>query len=343
MEIFACRNINEDVRIKSSSGGIFSVFAESILKEKGIIYGVAMAEECYSAEYIRVTDPKELGRLRGSKYLQAKIGNTYKKVKQDLLDGKKVLFTGTGCQVNGLRGFLQNEYENLICVDVICHGTPSKALWKKYVLYQEKKYGKLQTVNFRCKDNSWTNFGMKENELYISKDNDVYMQMFLRNYSLRPSCYKCVAKKKKMADITIADFWGIENIVPELDDGKGTSLMLVRTEKGEQFLDKIRDNIIIKKVKYEDAVKCNPSEYKSVEKPDLRTDFYTDMNSLSFEELAKKYAAPRKVSLATRAKWKVKKIMKKLLMPILKKFKWGGQTRKLNSDYGVLFVFEKLE
>ena len=111
MKVFACRNINEDVRVNSSSGGIFSVFAESILEEKGIIYGVAMTEECYSAEYIRVTSLKDLGRLRGSKYLQAKMGDTYQKVRHDLLGGKKVLFTGTGCQVNGLKGFLQREYK----------------------------------------------------------------------------------------------------------------------------------------------------------------------------------------------------------------------------------------
>ena len=310
MKVFACRNINEDVRVNSSSGGIFSVFAESILEEKGNIYGVAMTEECYSAEYIRVTSLKDLGRLRGSKYLQAKMGDTYQKVRHDLMGGKKVLFTGTGCQVNGLKGFLQREYENLICMDVICHGTPSIALWKKYVLHQEKKYGKLQTVNFRCKDDSWINFGMKENELYISKDSDAYMQMFLRNYSLRPSCYNCIAKKKKMADITIADFWGIENIAPELNDDKGTSLMLLRTEKGEQFFEKIRCNMIVRRVEYEDAVKYNPSEYESVEKPDLRTENYTDMNNLSFEDLTKKYVAPMKVSLAIRVKGKLKRIIK---------------------------------
>ena len=179
------------------------------------MYGVAMAEDCYSAEFISVTDEEGLRKLRGSKYLQAKVGNTYKNVKKDLLDGKGVLFTGTGCQINGLKSFLQKDYENLICIDVICHGAPSTALWKKYVQYQEQKNGgKLTYVNFRCKDESWADFGMKEairrgnriKKKYISKNTDPYMLMFLRDYCLRPSCYECVAKDVKKSDLTIADF-----------------------------------------------------------------------------------------------------------------------------------------
>lgn len=126
---------------------------------------------------------------------------------------------------------------------MICHGAPSPALWKKYAEYQEKKNcGKLKGINFRCKDDSWTDFGMKEvlteipqskaKQLYISKDEDSYMQMFLRDYCLRPSCYDCVAKKVKMEDLTIADFWGINEVAPEMNDGNGTSLVLIRTDKG---------------------------------------------------------------------------------------------------------------
>lgn len=130
-------------------------------------------------------------------------------LKGDLVSGKLVLFSGTGCQVNGLKKFLGKEYNNLICVDVICHGAPSPALWRKYAIYQEQKNGgKLKGINFRCKDDGWTDFGMKEickgipngemKKLYISKDKDAYMQMFLRDYCLRPSCYECAAKNVKM-------------------------------------------------------------------------------------------------------------------------------------------------
>ena len=243
IKVYAGYNMNQDVRLSSSSGAIFSLLAENVLFQKGTVYGVKMSDDCYSAVFTRVTDIDGLIWLRGSKYLQAKVGNTYKQVKDDLLAGKLVLFSGTGCQVNGLKNFLGKEYDNLLCVDVICHGAPSPALWKEYAEYQEKKNGgKLKGINFRCKDDSWTDFGMKEvlaeipqdeeKQLYISKDKDSYMQMFLRDYCLRPSCYDCAAKKVKMADLTIADFWGINDVAPEMNDGNGTSLILIRTDKG---------------------------------------------------------------------------------------------------------------
>ena len=112
--------------------------------------------------------------------------------------------------------FLGKEYPNLFLLDIICHGTPSPKLWKKYVLSQEKQHGKLESVNFRCKDDSWVDFGMKENQLYISKDTDSFMRMFLRNYCLRPACYECQAKHYKKSDMTIADFWGIEAVTLKL-------------------------------------------------------------------------------------------------------------------------------
>ena len=179
--------------------------------------------------------------------------------------GKLVLFTGTGCQVNGLKKFLEKDYENLICMDVICHGAPSPALWREYAQYQEKKSGgKLKGINFRCKDESWTDFGMMEvlknipedsvKKLYISKDKDSYMQMFLRDYCLRPSCYECAAKKEKMSDLTVADFWGIKEAAPEMIDGLGTSLVLIRTKKGQEIFNYISCKMKLKEVTYEAGV-----------------------------------------------------------------------------------------
>ena len=234
-KVYACYNKDKDVRLSSSSGAVFSSLAEYVLNKNGIIYGVAMSEDCYSAEFIAVTDQNGLSKLRGSKYLQAKVGDIFKKVKEELQADRLVLFTGTGCQVNGLKKFLGKDYGNLICMNVICHGAPSPKLWKKYAQYQENNNGgKLKEINFRCKDENWTNFGMKEvlrdipvdsvKKLYISKDKDPYMQMFLRDYCLRPSCYDCLAKKQKMADLTIADFWGINDVAPEMNDEMGTEL-----------------------------------------------------------------------------------------------------------------------
>lgn len=163
LKTYACYLKDEDVRMSSSSGAVFSALASYVFSQKGVVYGVAISEDCYSAIFTSVTDAEGLKKLRGSKYLQAKVGNTYKNVKNDLMNGKTVLFTGTGCQINGLKNFLENDYDNLICVDVICHGVPSPALWKKYAQYQEvQNGGKLKYINFRCKDKGWTDFGMKE-------------------------------------------------------------------------------------------------------------------------------------------------------------------------------------
>lgn len=306
---YACYSSDTDKRIKSSSGAVFSALAEYALEKNGIVYGVAMSEDCYFAEYIEATDESGMAKLRGSKYLQSKIGGTYNRVKENLQAGKLVLFSGTGCQINGLKKFLGVEYENLICVDVICHGTPSPKLWQKYVEHQELKTGgKLKTVNFRCKEDSWINFGMCETfeiqgqggatEVYMSKDDDPYMQMFLRDYCLRPSCYKCLAKENKMSDITIADFWGIDSVAVEMNDGLGTSLVLTRTKKGQDIFDDIKTCLKIKTVTYEEGVRSNPSEYKSCDMPLQRKKFFDDMNRISFEQLEDKYLVSRFYRLA---------------------------------------------
>ena len=264
-----------------------------------------MTEDCYSAQYIEVTNITDLKRLLGSKYLQAYIGNTYRKVEENLQAEKTVLFSGTSCQVNGLKRFLNNEYDNLICIDVICHGVPSPKLWRKYVKCQEAVYnGKLVSVNFRCKENGWSDYSLCETfaengkamsyvEKYIPKNADSYMQLFLRDYSLRPSCYSCTAKKNKLSDITLADFWGINKIMPEMNDEKGASLVIARSPKGQSVLSEIKTQFIVSEVTYEEGVRFNPSEYKSCVMPLQRKNFFKDMNKMSYESLVDKYMANR--------------------------------------------------
>lgn len=298
---------NHEIRECSSSGGIFSALAERF----DVVYGVAMTEDCYGAEIIRVEG--DISPLRGSKYFQAKMGDAFKQVKKDLEEGRTVLFSGTGCQINGLSLFLGKEYSNLFLLDIICHGTPSPKLWREYVTYQEKQHGKLESVNFRCKDNSWIDFGMKENQLYISKDTDSFMRMFLRDYCLRPACYECQAKRYRKADMTMADFWGIQNVAPEMDDGKGTSLVITRTDKGQKLFESIKSVLKWKEVSYEEGVNGNPSEYKSVARPQQRDTFFEDLEKVSFEEMTKKYASDRKVPLKRRVINKIKHIIKKIL------------------------------
>lgn len=332
---YAAYSKDDNIRLQSSSGAVFPLLAKYILSMNGVVYGVAMSEDCRSAEFVKVKDSEGLSKLLSSKYLQAKVGKTYNTIKEDLENGTLVLFTGTGCQVNGLKCFLGKEYDNLYCVDVICHGVPSPALWRKYVEYVEtKNCSKLVSVNFRCKDNSWSTSGTKEideshREIYTSKSNDPYMQMFLKNYCLRPSCYECTAKLFKQSDMTIADFWGIKEVAPEMDDNRGVSFVLVRSEKGIKLFNSIQTIIISKKVTYEDGIKHNPAEYRSVTRPEQRETFFIDMNLLSFSMLKKKYFP---VSL--------KKRVKQILMKSPLKNKLGRGITS-SSNYGVLFILEK--
>lgn len=318
LNIYAAYSKDINIKMASSSGGIFSLLAEEIINRKGIVYGVSMSQDCKYAEFIRVDTYSDLAKLRGSKYLQARVGRTYRKVKSDLESELTVLFTGTGCQINGLKNFLGKEYSNLYCIDVICHGVPSPKLWREYVEYNEKQQNKrLVSINFRCKDDSWIDFGIKrkdegKNELYISKDKDPYMIMFLRDYCLRLSCYKCLAKNDYKSDLTLADFWGIDEVVPELNDGKGTSLVMIRTEKGRKLFEDIKKEIVFKEVSYEDGVRNNKAEYSSADRPEERNYFFDDLNVKSFEEMIIRYGKPTTISLKRKIKNKIIEMILKI-------------------------------
>lgn len=324
MKTYAAIYKNE-IREKSSSGGVFSALASQF----EVVYGVAMTKDCYGAEMIRVEG--DISPLRSSKYLQAKLGDSFKRTRKDLILGKKVLFSGTGCQINGLKNFLGREYDNLFCVDVVCHGVPSPKLWREYVKFQESKHGKLEQINFRAKEESWKKFGIKENHLYIPRGKDPFMNMFLDDFCLRPSCYNCRAKKYRLSDISIADFWGIEQVAPEMNDGMGTSLIIVRTEKGQKLFDSIKEKLNWKEVDYNDAVRDNPAEYRSAIRPLQRDTFFSDLQLRSFNYMIRKYAPDTK-KMRLRNLWRKAK-------GIVKNCVGRGVTPRTNSNYGMLFVF----
>lgn len=279
MKTYAAYYDNE-IRNASSSGGIFSL----LVSQFDVIYGVEMDEKNQYAIYVRKT--KDIASLRGSKYMQAKVGDSFKQIKKDLLEGQQVLFVGTACQVNGLHAFLQCEFSNLLTVDVICHGVPTAYYWQKFVEGQD-----IYHVNFRAKKGGWENYtyGMLLNDRYIPYDKNKYMDLYIKDYMLRPCCYECVCKRTKKSDMTLGDFWGIEKIDPSMSDNRGTSVVMVRSEKGQDLFDRVKAKMIWKEVSYEDGVKQNPSEYKSSERPSDRQQFFEDMKKMSFDELYNKY------------------------------------------------------
>lgn len=295
-DTYAVKILDSHILEESSSGGIFSALAEEILREKGSVYGAAMSNDMKSVHHIRISSIDNIELLRGSKYLQSEMDDCFELVRQDLEKKRKVLFSGVPCQINGLKLYLnKTEYENLFCIEVLCHGVPSTLLWQKYVDYIETKYKtKVTSVNFRNKKYGWRKFGLfmegNPTSRYNSLEKDTYLQMFLKNYCLRQSCYACKVKKyESMADISIADFWGVENIVPEIFDDKGTSLVLVQTNKGMVLFKKIQNLISYRKIDFKDGIRDNSAYYKSAYKPKERDIFFKELNTYGYEYVSKKY------------------------------------------------------
>lgn len=295
-DAYAAYSKNTEQRLESSSGGVFSLLAEEILQNSGVVFGAAMSEDCRKAQHIAVERQEDLWKLRGSKYLQSEIGSTYRQAENALKQGRRVLFSGTPCEIEGLHRYLRREYENLLCVDLICHGVPSAKLWEKYVSYRENCAGAAaQRTFFRHKKYGWKTYAVlfefANNTAYeqvLSKD--LFMQMFLQNLCLRPSCYACAFKKKnRVSDITLADFWGCDSVCPELDDDKGLSLVLIHSKTGVDIWKGIKDAVDSRAVNLNDALKGNIAYTRSCAMPPQRNLFMKDIDTLEIPELAKKY------------------------------------------------------
>lgn len=293
-EVFSCMNTDEEIRLKSSSGGMFFLLAEQIIKEDGKVYGAAFNKE--SEVYHVGTDTKEgLMKLLGSKYVQSNMGTVFKEIETDLKENKKVLFSGTPCQCAGLKSYLRKEYENLYLVDFICHGVPSPAVWKKYLKSLEKKlqgeYDADRAPSFRDKTEGWIRFSLllplkNQADYRRTFGNDLYMRTFLKDISLRPSCYHCVAKPSTdISDITMGDFWGIKKIMPQMFDDKGTSLIFVNSRKGKEMFKAVSTQIKAEPIDYSLAVKHNSAAYQSVKEPPMRTVFFENIEKEDMLEL----------------------------------------------------------
>lgn len=293
-QVYAAINDDECVRLMSSSGGVFSLLAETILDQGGVVFGV-----CWTSDWKLVFDYTEnkddLFRFRGSKYLQAHVGNAYVEVEQFLKLGRQVLFVGTSCQIKGLRLFLRKMYDNLLCVDIICHGVPSPSVFSSYLKEELTKGTLIKDIQFRDKRLGWKNFSFTISFIKSITEKDsnlltwpfrenIYMKGFLKNFYLRPSCYACPAKSgKSESDITLGDWWGIDKLKPDFDDDKGVSAVVINTDKGQLWFDKL----LLKKCEmdYNDLCLYNPAICKSVKLPPQRVKFYENYNKQSFVSL----------------------------------------------------------
>lgn len=325
LKVYAAINPNAEVRKKSSSGGIFSLLAQYVLSQGGIVFGARLNHK-QEVVHDHCETLEELSAFRGSKYVQSRIGNTYKQAETFLKAGRKVLFSGTSCQIAGLHKYLRKEYENLLTIDVVCHGVPSPLVWRKYcdeILL--KRIGAENIINqqatsnihisFRDKSNGWKNYN-----LLVKNEHDIlykecfhensFMRIFLRNISLRPSCYACPAKSGKSdSDITLADFWGIERYYLQMDDDKGTSLVMLNTEKG--FKTFMEMDCKVQEATYIQALGHNPSIEHSVQEPVLRSFFFKRLRKGDYSQAVELTLRKMRPSIIVRVKNKIKYLLAK--------------------------------
>lgn len=287
---YAVKNRDEKIRMASRSGGMFTALSDECLQHNGVVYGAVLTQD-FTAVHMRAESAEDRDRMRGSKYIQSSLGDTYKQVENDLKEGRQVLFSGTSCQIAGVKKFLNHCYDNLTCVDIVCHGVPSPKVWKSYLLWQEKRHHrKVKSADFRDKrEFGWHDhvetLKMEDGRVVHSK---VFTNIFYGHHVLRPCCYECPFKSiMHPGDITLADFWGIEKAFPEFDDNKGVSLVLINNDHGLQVFEKVRDRIIYKASQIEDAMQ--PPLIKPFEKPYHRERFWDDFAHCSFDKIARKY------------------------------------------------------
>ena len=281
-ECFGFKTRDRDILQSSSSGGAFTSLALPVIRSGGAVFGCVMGKPDFVAHHVMAETEFELVAMRGSKYVQSDIRNAFIKCKAELENGRQVLFSGTSCQIAGLKAFLGKNYPNLLTVDFICHGVPSPAVWKHYKEQCERaSRSSINKASFRNKHYSWKKFS-----LALSYDNvssisinplgqDLYLRAFIGNYCLRKCCYTCSFKPGHgaVSDITIADFWGIEKVRPDFFDELGVSAVILHTLQGKQAFAVSQTNADVMAVSLDEVTLHNPSYFKGVASPSGR-DFF---------------------------------------------------------------------
>lgn len=290
-KIYASKNLDESIRLKSTSGGVFTALAENVVNNEGIVYGAAFDNK-FHVKHTSVVDINSLNMLRGSKYVQSDMGNVYNEIKEKLELDKVVLFSGCSCQVAGLKKFLIKNYENLYTVDFICHGISSQNTFNQYLKLLEIKYNaKVIKFFFREKSKGWHTSSVKvefENGKCYTKPitEDMYMRGFLENIYLKPACHHCEFRNfKSGSDIILGDFWGAEVEEKEIDDNKGISIVIANSSKGNQLLYKIADKIFLKEVGIDNIIPYNQSLFYSSQQSPNKEKFLKMVNENGYAKV----------------------------------------------------------
>lgn len=293
-KVFAMKNKNTEEQKNSSSGGVFSVLARYVLENNGAVYG-ACFDEKLKLEHIRIDKQENLYKLRGSKYLQSNTKNTFELVKNDLNKGVKVLYVGTPCQIAGLKNYLGKDYEELLLVDLVCHGVPSQKLFDKYLTWLKKKNNSsIIEYEFRSKEKKSWGLNLKVKfesgkERYIPANLDPYYKSFLNGSTYRECCYNCkYAKIERVGDITIADYWGIEKEHPDFYDKNGVSAVIINTNAGFKAFENIKDKVEYRDTEIEKIIAKNKNLQEPTIRNSIRNNAYKDIDRKKFINYSKK-------------------------------------------------------
>lgn len=297
--VYAAWHKNPEIRSHSTSGGAFSAMAETILGKGGIVVGAAYTENM-KVEHICIENTHDLKKLRLSKYVQSRIGTVFQEIKAYLRNGRVVLFCGTPCQVSGLKQYI-GENDNLLCCDFICHGVPSPMMYDKYLQWLESKYGKITHINFRDKRKGWYDalrVLRLENgkEKVLKGKQDSFWVGFNNNNNLQLSCYECkFTGFNRVADITIADFWGIGKSLSfghkdEIE--KGVSMLMANNDKGLKLICDSAERMNIFERSKDEMIARNHTIIRSTRKPAERNVFYSDLNNISYDNMVNKHLTP---------------------------------------------------
>lgn len=278
VEVLAARS--EEHVAGSSSGGVFPALAKSVIEDGGVVFG-AVIESDHKVAHAEASELSEIEAMRGSKYAQSDLYSAFEDVKQYLTDGTKVLFTGTPCQVAGLKNYLGSNTEGLMTIDFACHGVPSPGLWEKYVKTLEARSGgRIRSLSFRDKSRSWRHYCFRHDDVSVEYVDDPYMALFVQDMSLRPSCYKCPFRAgRKASDLTLADLWSVAEAAPAFNDDRGASAVFVNTAKGKDLVHSVSMQSVA--VSAEAAMRDNGGYSDPDAIPERREEFFKGVHGAS--------------------------------------------------------------